>query len=288
MPGVASRAACASRTLSKHQSLLSRERLRILFVASEVEPFAKTGGLADVTGALPQALEALGHDVRVILPRYRGVERAAGKLEPVLPRLDVPIGDGTVEGSVVEGRTGKAIPVYLVGQDRYYDRPTLYGTQEGDYPDNCERFVFFCRAVMEVAAAAGLDAARRPLPRLADRAHPGLRRDPLPRHGVPRRGHGVHRPQPRLPGAVLALRPPDDGAGLGPLHAGRHRVLREAQPAQGRARLRRPAHDRQPHVRPGDPDAGVRRGARRRAARPVRRPGRHPQRPRRGGVEPGA
>ena len=59
---------------------MSRDRLRILLVASEVAPFAKTGGLADVTGALPRALAALGHDVRVLLPKYRGVEATAGPL----------------------------------------------------------------------------------------------------------------------------------------------------------------------------------------------------------------
>src|SRR5262245_4786536 len=122
---------------------MSRDRLRILLVTSEVDPFAKTGGLADVTGALPKALEALGHDVRVILPRYRGVERAGGPLRPVLERIDVPLGPRTVEGAIFEARMGKAAPVYLVGQDTYYDRPALYGTPEGDYPDNCERFVFF-------------------------------------------------------------------------------------------------------------------------------------------------
>ena len=127
---------------------MSRDRLRILLVASEVEPFAKTGGLADVAGALPKALEALGHDVRVIMPKYRGVERVAGALRPLLPRVDVPVGPATVAAAVLEGRTGKAIPVYFVAQDAYYDRPALYTTAEGDYPDNCERFVFFCRAVL--------------------------------------------------------------------------------------------------------------------------------------------
>src|SRR5262245_34470265 len=127
---------------------MSRDRLRILLVASEVDPFAKTGGLADVTGALPKALEALGHDVRVILPRYRGVEQAAGTLRPLLERIEVPVGPRTVEGAILEGRAGRAIPAYFVVQDAYYARPALYGTAEGDYPDNCERFVFFCRAVL--------------------------------------------------------------------------------------------------------------------------------------------
>jgi len=132
---------------------VSRERLRILFVASEVEPFAETGGLADVVGALPKALELLGHDVRVVLPKYRGVERTAGTLRPVVSRLDVPIGDRSVDGALLEGRMGKAIPVYFLAQDDYYDRPALYTTPEGDYPDNCERFTFFCRAVLTALPA---------------------------------------------------------------------------------------------------------------------------------------
>ncbi len=126
---------------------MSRERLRILFVASEVEPFAKTGGLADVAGALPRVLAALGHDVRIFMPKYRGVERAAGTLEVAVPRLEVPIREGPVEGAVLEGRLGP-VPVYFLAQDHYYDRPSLYGTSEGDYWDNCERFVFFCRAAL--------------------------------------------------------------------------------------------------------------------------------------------
>ncbi|HEV8309095.1 MAG TPA: glycogen synthase GlgA [Methylomirabilota bacterium] len=134
---------------------MSRDRLRILFVASEVEPFAKTGGLADVAGALPKALSALGHDVRVIMPKYAGVERTAGALRTVLPRLEVPLGTRTVEGSLLQGRADSAVPVYFLGQDAYYARPALYGTSEGDYPDNCERFVFFCRAVL--AALPQLD-----------------------------------------------------------------------------------------------------------------------------------
>ena len=137
------------------RTLMTRDRLRILFVASEVEPFAKTGGLADVAGALPKALAALGHDVRVFMPKYRGVERAGGGLRTVVPRLEVPLGDRAVEGSVVEGRPGQAVPVYFLAQDDYYDRPSLYMTAEGDYPDNCERFVFFCRAAL--AALAPLD-----------------------------------------------------------------------------------------------------------------------------------
>ena len=236
-----------------------------------------------MAGALPQALARLGHDVRVVMPLHRGVEAAAGPLRVAVPRVTVPIGDRTVEGALLEGRLGDGVPVYFVAQDGYYDRPALYGAS-----DDCERFVFFCRSVLAALAALGVDAAGRPRERLAGRADPRLPRDALSRHaGVRGRGDGLHGPQPRLPGRVLALRPADDGAGLGPLHAGRARVLRAPVAAQGRPGLRRPPHHGQPDLRPRDPDPRVRRAAGRRAARAERGPRRHPERPRRPGLEPG-
>ena len=124
-------------------------RLRVLVMASEVEPFAKTGGLADVAGALPAALASLGHDVRVLMPKYRGVDARVETLRAVVPRLMVPLGEREVEGAVFEGRTLADVPVYFLGQDHYYDREGLYGTADGDYWDNCERFIFFCRGGLE-------------------------------------------------------------------------------------------------------------------------------------------
>ena len=131
------------------------QRLRILFLSSEVEPFAKTGGLADVAGALPRALAGLGHDVRVLMPKFRGVERHAGSLTAVISPLRVPIADRTQEGALLEGRMGAGIPIYFLAQDHYYDRDGLYGTPEGDYWDNCERFIFFCRAAVEAIKGLG-------------------------------------------------------------------------------------------------------------------------------------
>ncbi|PYM32761.1 MAG: glycogen synthase GlgA [Candidatus Rokuibacteriota bacterium] len=128
--------------------------MRLLLISSEVEPFAKTGGLADVAGALPQALATLGHDVRVLMPKYRGVERH-GTLRTAVPRVRVPIGDRTTEGALLEGRLGRAVPVYFLAHDHYYDRPALYGTGQGDYLDNCERFIFFCRGALEALRALG-------------------------------------------------------------------------------------------------------------------------------------
>ncbi|HSB43104.1 MAG TPA: glycogen synthase GlgA [Methylomirabilota bacterium] len=133
-------------------------RLRVLVVASEVTPFAKTGGLADVAGALPRALAALGHDVRILLPKYRGAETHATETRLVVPSIRVPLGDRTAEGALLEGRAASGVPVYLLEHEHYYNRDSLYGTADGDYWDNCERFVFLCRAALEGLVA--LDAAR--------------------------------------------------------------------------------------------------------------------------------
>jgi starch synthase len=133
-------------------------RLRILLMASEVAPFAKTGGLADVAGALPRALAALGHDVRVMMPKYRGAEAHATDSRIVVPTIRVPLGDRSAEGALIEAHGPSGVPVYLLEHEHYYNRDSLYGTADGDYWDNCERFVFFCRAGLE--GLAQLDAAR--------------------------------------------------------------------------------------------------------------------------------
>ncbi len=126
--------------------------MRILFASSEVAPFAKTGGLADVAGALPKALHALGHDVRVVLPKYRMVDAARHGLRLLLPRLPVPIA-GTVENAAIwEGSLGP-VPVYFLQQDEYYDRDGLYQIEGRDHPDNDERFAFFSRALLEMGPA---------------------------------------------------------------------------------------------------------------------------------------
>jgi starch synthase len=126
--------------------------MRILLAASEVAPFAKTGGLADVAGALPKALTKLGHDVRVVLPKYRGVDATKFRLRQVLTDLPVPVAGRSEPAIIWEGAIGSA-PVYFVQSDRYFDREALYQTKEGDYPDNAERFAFFSRAVLELPRA---------------------------------------------------------------------------------------------------------------------------------------
>jgi len=129
------------------------QRLRVLLVASEASPFAKTGGLGDVAAALPRALRALGHDVRILMPHYRGVERHGSGIRVVVPRLEVPVGDRLVEGALLGTETSAGVPVYFLRQDHYFDRDGLYGAGDEDFPDNCERFVFFCRGALEALIA---------------------------------------------------------------------------------------------------------------------------------------
>jgi len=126
--------------------------MKILFAASEAAPFAKTGGLADVAGGLPPALAALGHDVRVVIPRYRCVDPEQFKLHR---RADyyVPIGAWNERCVILEGAMAGGVKAYFVEKDLYFDRPELYGTAHGDYPDNAERFLFFSRAVLELCNA---------------------------------------------------------------------------------------------------------------------------------------
>ena len=150
------------------------QRLRVLLVSSQASPFAKTGGLGDVAAALPRALRALGHDVRILMPRYRGVERHASAVRTVVPRLEVPVGDRLVEGALLVTETSAGVPVYFLQQDHYFDRDGLYGTADGDYPDNCERFVFFCRGALEALIA--LDG---------EGGTPGVRRSSTPTTGRP-------------------------------------------------------------------------------------------------------
>lgn len=124
--------------------------MRILLATSEAVPFAKTGGLADVCGALPVELARAGHQAAVILPAYRQAHYCGLPSEPMGIEFIVPIGTKTVAGRLLKSRLpGCDVPVYLIEQDQYYDRDQLYRTDGKDYIDNCERFVFFCRAVME-------------------------------------------------------------------------------------------------------------------------------------------
>ncbi len=129
------------------------EKLNILLAASEVVPFAKSGGLADVAGALPKALHALGHDVRVVLPRYYIVDREKYGLKRMEGSLGVPMGSmGEAWAAVYEGvLPGSEVPVYFIEHEGFFGRKGLYDEEGTGYGDNDNRFIFFSKAVMQLA-----------------------------------------------------------------------------------------------------------------------------------------
>lgn len=121
--------------------------------ASEAIPYAKTGGLADVTGALPQELGRLGHDVILMMPRYRCLNDS-GRSFRVIGRIPVMTPQGASEAIIEEdtlslGGASRAVRVWAFRQDAYFDREGLYQDQGRDYSDNLERFAWFSRAVIE-------------------------------------------------------------------------------------------------------------------------------------------
>ena len=128
-------------------------RMKIILASSEIVPFAKTGGLADVCGALPRELEKLGHEVSVFMPMYRCVKESKSdkfNVESTDHRLEIPIGNRVEEGRLAKAIIpGSNVTLWLVCHDEYFNRDGLYGENGQDYQDNCERFTFFCRSVME-------------------------------------------------------------------------------------------------------------------------------------------
>lgn len=128
------------------------QKLRLLFVASEGVPFAKTGGLADVVGTLPQALTDQGVEVKVLMPYYRMVKE--GKVSTTLIAEDLEVNLGLINHTFnLMAAAPPDSPFYFVQRDEFYDRSQLYGTPRGDYFDNLERFAFFSGAVLPFCRA---------------------------------------------------------------------------------------------------------------------------------------
>jgi starch synthase len=132
--------------------------LKVLLASSEVTPFSKTGGLADVCGALPAALTRTGCEVTVFTPAYRCTRQKHLPLEETGVRFDIPIGGRIVSGQLLKSQLpDSSVVVYLVEQNDYYDRAGLYQSEGEDYRDNCERYIFFSRAVLEAISLLGLE-----------------------------------------------------------------------------------------------------------------------------------
>src|ERR1700730_9095412 len=118
-------------------------------VGSEVLPFSKTGGLADVLGALPHAVARLGHRVTVVTPKYRGVD-ASGPVRTI----QVPLGGVAPDTRLIEQPLAQGVRVVFVDRPDLYDRESIYGAG-GDFPDNARRFGFLARAALEFALRSG-------------------------------------------------------------------------------------------------------------------------------------
>lgn len=124
--------------------------MKVAMLASEVAPFAKTGGLADVAGALPKFLSRLGVEVKVFMPFYRETKKKNFSLRKAGENLELEWNKEKDRFSILEHREG-ILSFIFVEKDEYFDRDYLYGTPQGDYPDNGERFAFFSRAALEAS-----------------------------------------------------------------------------------------------------------------------------------------
>src|ERR1043166_9419457 len=126
--------------------------MKILLASSEVHPYSKTGGLADMVGALAKALARAGHQVGLVTPFYAGIgDRFPGaKLTDL--HLDLPLGARRVPGRIRTLEPRERLTIYLVDQPEFYFRPSLYLQPDGiSFPDNDERYIFFSKAVAHLA-----------------------------------------------------------------------------------------------------------------------------------------
>jgi starch synthase len=129
---------------------MNKKKLNILFVASEVVPFAKTGGLADVSGVLPKALKELGHNIIVVMPRYYQIDPS--NLKRVDGSLGVSMGVmGELWAGVFESKLPQSeVPIYFIDYEQFYGRKGLYEDDNGSYEDNDNRFIFLSKASLEL------------------------------------------------------------------------------------------------------------------------------------------
>ncbi|HIB63778.1 MAG TPA: hypothetical protein EYO33_01315, partial [Phycisphaerales bacterium] len=131
--------------------------MKILIVSSEMTPFAKTGGLADVVGALPSALQSQGHTVWVVLPKYARIEIDKFGIEPYHSPMGVWMGD-IQEWCSVHRTHADGVPVHFVEHSEYFDRPGIYNDENNrDYEDNAKRFGFLSRAALQLCVDQGFE-----------------------------------------------------------------------------------------------------------------------------------
>jgi starch synthase len=128
---------------------------KVLFVASEAKPYARTGGLAEVVGSLSKALHRLGCDVRVIIPYYSEVRKGPFPITACLEDLKVDFHDGSLTADVMCTQNDEGLFVYFIQRDELYDRSYLYATPKGDYLDNAYRFIYFSKSIFPLCKSLG-------------------------------------------------------------------------------------------------------------------------------------
>ena len=125
--------------------------MKILLASSEVFPFSKTGGLADMVGALARALALAGHEARVVTPLYRGISKKFPGLRRVDWQFDLPLGWRQVQAELWELDLEPGLKIYFIDHPGYFDRAGIYLENHVSYPDNAERFIFFSKCVTHLA-----------------------------------------------------------------------------------------------------------------------------------------
>lgn len=129
--------------------------MKIVFAASEMVPYAKTGGLADVIGSLTSALSQQSLEVSAFIPRYKHIDIKKWNLQLVVDEISIQVGGEREKGKIYSAKHN-GVTVYFVDHPEFYSREGLYGNAAGDYPDNDRRFIFFQRAILEALKAIPL------------------------------------------------------------------------------------------------------------------------------------
>lgn len=171
--------------------------MKILFVSPEITPFAKTGGLADVAHALPQALQAMGHDIRTIMPKYLSIAEQNIPMQQV-GAFTTQTHNG-LQGVALWQTENEGVSTYFVDNEAFFNREGYYGLGDWNYPDNLERFVFFCKAALDCCKAIGFlpdlihcnDWQTAMLPAILKATYAGYRQDRFFRP-VPKLVYTIH------------------------------------------------------------------------------------------------
>ena len=171
--------------------------MKIIYVSPEIAPFAKTGGLADVAQALPKAVKKLGHDIRTVMPKYLSVADQGLSMERATP-FSVQMHNGLHAAVLWQAENG-SVPTYFIENEAYFYREGFYGLGDWNYPDNLERFVFFCKAALECCKAIDFapdvihcnDWQTAALPAMLKATYAAYRKDPF-FDPVPKVAYSIH------------------------------------------------------------------------------------------------